>query len=394
MKITPFVLLIILASCSKQPQMTQEIVTTTAATASKIPLACNFGLTNFNTSRRAMSEGAVMAKSPNASSSAGRPQQPESVQIPNATILLDFNGETVNNTIWNQGRGTIHCIPSALSASEMEKVVQRVSEDFAAFNVVVTTNEDLYNVTDVGKRMRVIITDSWEWYGMAGGLAFDHSFTWGNNTPAFIFSSLLGYNEKYIAEAISHETGHTLGLKHQAHYDAGGALLSEYHTGNGSGETGWAPIMGIAYYQNITTWHKGPTMNGSGVVQDDVAMIASVLGMKADANDRINKAVLVDAEAVGLINTSDVVDYYLVDAGRTLTLAATPYCLGNGEGANMQIKMTVMHRNKTELASISNTAALSASTTLEPGRYYIAVESFAPSGDRYGNLGRYRLTAQ
>jgi len=391
MKITTFVLLILLASCSRQSQLTQE--TSGFSSKVKAPEACTFGLAQFPTTKRAI-DASVMTKSPHAASFAGRPGEPEAVQIPNATIYLDFNGETVTNTIWNEWRGTINCGPAALSATEMEKIVQRVSEDFAAFNVVVTTNENLYAATDAAKRMRVIITDSWEWYGMAGGLAYDHSFTWGNNTPCFIFSSLLGYNEKYIAEAISHETGHTLGLKHQAHFDAGGTLLSEYNTGNGSGETGWAPIMGISYYQNITTWHKGPTLSGSGAVQDDVAIISSVLGTRPDANDRINKAVLVATEAEGLINTFDDVDYYLVDAGRPVTLAVKPNCLGNGEGANLQVRMTIMGRNNAELASVNSSNTLSASTQLEPGRYYVAIESYAPSGDRYGMLGRYKLSTQ
>ncbi len=48
-------------------------------------------------------------------------------------------------------------------------------------------------------------------------------------------------NEKYTAEAISHEVGHTLGLSHD-----GRITPSEgYYAGHGSGDTGWAPIMGV-----------------------------------------------------------------------------------------------------------------------------------------------------
>jgi serralysin len=47
--------------------------------------------------------------------------------------------------------------------------------------------------------------------------------------------------EKYTAEAISHEVGHTLGLSHD-----GRITPSEgYYAGHGSGDTGWAPIMGV-----------------------------------------------------------------------------------------------------------------------------------------------------
>jgi hypothetical protein len=73
------------------------------------------------------------------------------------------------------------------------------------------------------------------------------SFTWGDDTPGWVFSGLLNNNIKYIAEAVSHEAGHTLGLQHQSNYDAECTKTSEYGQGQGTGEISWAPIMGSRF---------------------------------------------------------------------------------------------------------------------------------------------------
>jgi hypothetical protein len=41
------------------------------------------------------------------------------------------------------------------------------------------------------------------------------------------------------------QVGHNGGLNHD------GTSTTGYYTGHGSGVTGWAPIMGVGYYQNL-----------------------------------------------------------------------------------------------------------------------------------------------
>jgi hypothetical protein len=160
--------------------------------------------------------------------------------------------------MWNV-TGPFTCNSSGLSDAAITEAFNRVAEDYRPFNINVTTNETKYNSAPFNKRMRVVITTSYEWYGSgAGGVAYINSFTWGDNSPCFVFSSLLGYSVKNIAEAASHEAGHTLGLRHQSAYDAACVKLSDYNWGQGTGEIGWAPIMGAGYNQNMTLWNSGP----------------------------------------------------------------------------------------------------------------------------------------
>lgn len=81
-------------------------------------------------------------------------------------------------------------------------------------------------------------------------------------------SVLIAHDAKKVAETASHEVGHTLGLSHD------GTSTLAYYEGHGSGETGWAPIMGTAYYQNLTQFSKGEYPDADNH-QDDIAVIAA-----------------------------------------------------------------------------------------------------------------------
>ena len=135
-----------------------------------------------------------------------------------ATIYLDFDGHQVNGTSWNVA-GPIDCGASNLSSTQRTEVFHRIAEDYRPFNINITTDSTKYWSAPANKRMRIIFTVTSDWYGSAGGVAYVNSFTWGDNTPAFVFTALLNYNAKNIAEAGAHEIGHTLGLRHQSSYD-------------------------------------------------------------------------------------------------------------------------------------------------------------------------------
>lgn len=253
-------------------------------------VGCNFGMKDFNkikrtkeyieelntgraTTGKGKGKGKGKCKCKNSTTTTTTSSLPPIAQ--GGVIFIDFDGHTVSGTSWNYN-GDIVAAPSGLGEAEKDMIMSSILEDYAPFNVTVTTDENVYLACHPNKRIRCIVTETWEWYGQAGGVAFTNSFTWGDNTPCWVFSSLLGYNTKYIQEAISHEVGHTLGLYHQARYDENCLKISEYNTGC----CGEAPIMGIAYYQPIGKWWVGPNTYGCNNIQDDAEILKQKLGLK------------------------------------------------------------------------------------------------------------------
>jgi serralysin len=212
---------------------------------------------------------------------------------PSATskIFLDFNGHTTSGTDWNSFyNGGANIVTPAYSidadtttfstteVASIEEIWKRVAEDYAPFNVDVTTIDP--GNLNAANNIRVVIGGSWDqWFeesGGAGGIAYLTSWQWNDDTPVFVFEENLGNGAaKFTAEAISHEVGHSLGLSHQSTYDAFGNQIEEYNSGSGSGDTGWAPIMGVSYYQNLTTWHNGTSSLGATSYQDDMSIISA-----------------------------------------------------------------------------------------------------------------------
>ena len=174
-------------------------------------------------------------------------------------IYLDFDGETVSGTNWNSlynGGSDIVAGGSGFSNAEIQSIWETVSEDYAPFNVNITTDRTVFNAAATNRRVMVIFTPDNEWYGATGGVAFVNTF--GSSyydEPAWVFTDQLLYNSAphapYAAEAASHESGHSLGLSHDG--DSG----NEYYSGHGSGATSWAPIMGSAYTATVSQWSKG-----------------------------------------------------------------------------------------------------------------------------------------
>jgi hypothetical protein len=311
-----------------------------------------------------------------------------------SVIYLDFNGQYVANTMWNVN-GPVTAAPANLTSEEINTIFQRVAADFSPFNVTITTDEAVYNAGNPLKRTRVVITESWEWYGQAGGVSYLNSFTWGDNTPCFVFSSLLGYNVKKIAEACSHEAGHTLGLRHQSVYDANGVKLSEYNWGQGSGEIGWAPIMGASYGENLTLWHNGPNSISATSLQDDVAKIAAVVGFVTDEfSNTTSNATSLSGSKNGLINNSTDVDFFSLNIQGTQTVSLIPINVGpNNDGGNLDLVLNIYSSQGSLISTINDPMILNAGVSLAPGTYYLSAGTTDNQfTTRYGMLSKYVIS--
>jgi hypothetical protein len=327
------------------------------------------------------------------------------------TIFLDFDGQTVNTPYWNGGQPFVCASPNYTDA-QITFFFNKVAEDFRPFNINVTTDSTVYFAAPANKRIRVIVTPTYQWYGMSGGVSYVGSFRWGNNVPAFVFSSLLANGDPNLcADAASHEAGHTLGLNHQSTFNSNCTLSAEYNPGAGTGVTSWAPIMGNSYYKTLSVWYNGPTSSsGCNSSQDDMSIIANTstngtgyrpddVGNSKNSSSSVpfNQASQSFANA-GIVNTTDDVDFYsfTMPLNANFKFVAAPFAAGNNDvGANLAVKVGLYKQNGTLIKSYSSSSSLAASidTNLTAGNYYLAIENipstYTPSN--YGLVGGYTM---
>lgn len=345
-------------------------------------------------------------------------------------IFLDFDGGSLlsTNSWLLQGLSTL-LFPgwsldgsTAFSDSERSVIVEvwaRMAEDFAPFDVDVTTEEPpsggLFRSTssDTTYGTRVAFSSGTSVSAAlcksnCGGLAwigtFDAILSGGETrSPAWVFPSSLGNRAKSMAEAGSHEAGHTLGLGHD------GTTTSGYY----SGTSLWGPLMGSPYSAGVTQWSKGDYPNASNH-EDDLA-IAQTNGLtlrEDEAGDSVATAVPLAAlpGGRGRITTRSDEDWLTVtNCSGTVTVQADPAAVG----ANLDIGLELRGPTGTLITTAatatnrttSGVTGLGAgfSRTLSGGPYHVVVAGIgsgttspstwpATGYDDFGSLGAYHLT--
>jgi hypothetical protein len=322
-----------------------------------------------------------------------------------ATIFFDFDGQTVSGTSWNGG-ATFYCAPAALTDAQITEIFNRVSEDYRPFNINITTDSTVFLAAPLTQRIRIIVTPTSSWYPGVGGVSFTGSFVWGDDTPGFVFPDRLNNSPKIIAECCTHESGHTVGLSHQAKYNGTCTLVSTYNEGTGAGETSWAPVMGNSYYRNLSGWNNGPTPSGCTADQDNLSIITSRNGFTYRMDDHSDdpnvnptplKIVNTQFGADGIITTNTDKDAFKINLAKDglLKLNADPFSVGpNNEGADLDIQLTLLNSNQQVVRVYNPDDKLNVSidTTLTAGDYYVVVNGTGNSNTtNYGSLGSYRI---
>jgi hypothetical protein len=332
---------------------------------------------------------------------------------PGATysIFIDFDGGHVENTAWNasSGAASLQAAPydtngkpgnfSAAEVDEMVDIWRRVAEDFSPFEVDVTT-EDPGSIGP--KTAWVLVTDS-----KAGGNSLPEAAadstayinTLGSTittyyTPAFVYHNNLGTSAA-VAGAVSHSTGHLVGLSHDIDV-----------SGNG---VDWGAIMGLDHTGKLTQWSKG---SGGGMAnpQDDIAILMGRMGMRHDDHDdsRFDSGTPLVLDALGrvagdrqgsanhgVIEDRDDIDVFAFGAGAgTLDIVVEPQVTAAGhDGANLDIQVSLYDASGKRLLrqDARNDVAVRLKKQLPAGRYKLEVTGVGPDSG-YGSLGQYVIS--
>lgn len=333
----------------------------------------------------------------------------------NRVIYLDFDGHVTTGTGWNAnytGGQPINSAPYSLDSDPntfntqeqdaIQYIWQRVAEDFAPFDVDVTTEDPgddaIYrsSSSDQLYGTRVVISPTNFTGNNIGGIAYVGVFNYTGTyyKPAFVMTSGLGNSEKNIAEATSHEAGHNLGLSHDGKTNADGSTTA-YYSGHGS----WAPIMGTGYSKSITQWSKGE-YPGANQLQDDLAVMQNYgIAVLTDDHGNTNASATVlsgsSINASGVISTRADVDVFKFTTGSgsvSLNINPAP------RGPNLDIQAKISDSAGNVLTTVDPAGLpASVSMSLSAGTYYLTIDGVG-AGDLttgysdYASIGQYTVT--
>jgi len=307
-------------------------------------------------------------------------------------MLLDFAGGYTPT--WG---GVYYSKPAAANNNTIRDIWKRVAEDYLPFNINVTTDIKVYLQAPETSRQRVAFTDT---PVTAAGVAFYGSWNWGGDTPCWSVYS----TGKSAAEVAAHEAGHTLNLSHQGQWD-GVTTTNEYYGGHGSGETGWAPIMGVGYYQPTAQWAKGE-YNAANQFEDELSRIVNNnndVDYRADDTGNLLATARylevhpddsVSGEGV-IERASDVDAFQFTTTGGTVSLTARPVA----DWANLGLAVVIANSANVVISSNNpqNTLWAGINTSLAAGTYTYRVIGVGKNNpvsngfSSYGSLGYYSI---
>ena len=343
----------------------------------------------------------------------------------NRTIFLDFDGATSFGSYWSTGTGQVDGFSldddpgfNAEEHAVVQEVWQRVAEDYAPFDVDVTTQDPgpaaiTRSGTDdqvYGTRAQITgdvrahqdLCGNQYCTGVAYIGVFDEPREHAKLQPAWVFTAYYD-DASAIAETVSHEVGHNLGLDHD---DKAGDDFDGYY----SGHANWSPIMGSGPGP-VVQWSNG-AFAGSLNTEDDLAMIVDTDPFTYEGGLRLvpdeaggtvaSAAAGVPADGALITSRTDVDVFALGACSGSVTVTASPAPVSPNLDIELQLRDAsgaVLGSDDPRSTTGDGTTAggMGASVTVQAtGPLYARVDGVGTGGpttayDDYGSLGRYTL---
>ncbi len=332
------------------------------------------------------------------------------------TLYINYWGGTLSGTAWNDSQNSGQDIiytpysndadTNFFSTEDMYNMWlawEEAAEDYAPFDINVTTKESVYLATPVANRVQIIATTTDYFYPNAGGVAYVGIFDFPTDyyRTGFTWNAAAGT----LGMTISHEAGHQIGLGHDGTSTAG------YDSGHGA----WGPIMGAPFNKAYVQWSKGEYSDANNQ-EDDLNIITGILGSLADdagnSNASATALTLPVTDQEGQITPDGVssdIDVYSFYASGTSHVEVIPLLADEGENraANLAMNVTLKNAAGSVIASIrsSDNSPLAPNTntfvydgSLTSGTYYLTIDAISPDTNwatgfgEYGNGGLYRMS--
>uniref|UniRef100_A0A6B2L1D7 Uncharacterized protein n=1 Tax=Arcella intermedia TaxID=1963864 RepID=A0A6B2L1D7_9EUKA len=315
-------------------------------------------------------------------------------------LFIDFDGEVVakNTSAWTEnaqlalscGVFSVDADTSTMSTYEVSLITEiwrRVSEDFSPWNIDVTTVKPT-TMTNTVSWIVVSGTTSGLPGATGGGIAYVgvHG-RYNRYRPGFCYPpNLASYDPHSIAECISHEAGHNMGLSHD------GDTTRAYYPGLGY----WGPIMGAPYRMKITQWSKGE-YPGANNQQDDLAIISAILPKAPVPTSVVTStysASCTEVQQVFPVNTTSV-SYTITSIKNPVYVRA--YSPENGEG-NVDLSLYISCAGGLVKSSSPN-GFFDVAITFSPGANVVCTVIVSAAGDSsipyssYGSVGNFKIRA-
>jgi hypothetical protein len=356
--------------------------------------------------------------------------------LPGSTrvLYLDFNGHLVTGTSWNAEAGvdaSLNTVAFSLDADRttftdqeqeaIRLIWSRVAEDFRPFDINVTTVEPAVFGPLTGRALITRSTDADSKNcpsSDAGGVAYVGTFgdaDYQDASPAWIYQDNLSNDESIIADVISHEFGHNLGLRHD------GKTGQAYYPGHGDFSFSWGPIMGAPYGRTITQWSLGEYAAANNK-EDDLAIIAANLTVITDDHGDLPGTASLASFVAGPGSSRDVASgtggvitsrndsdlFRFMAAAGPVSFTVTPFSVTSTPavdtpGTNLDVQADILDEAGVTVASLSsdpvNDPVASISGTLpQAGVYHLRVRGAGNLDPRttgfstYASIGSYTVT--